>query len=244
MKAQMTFLSKPVMLIMTIAVLLILLQTVWSTPVQDSKQELTVQLMARASGLLDILLSSEDCLATRARETDSAYAYVVSKEKLDDFMVLYNSKEPTCARNFEYGYTLKVEEYCTDDSKECLTWEFGALKFSPISDLTGRQTRSLPVAILHGKKDIRVGKATLTIADGALERVAGFLDKSCLVGPTGATERSYRISFRNSMTLSGKEICLGQSCRPLDCEVNDARLTAGSHVIRSVYKDGVLEVSG
>lgn len=232
------------MLVMTIAVLIILLQTVWSSPVREKEQELTVQLMTRASGILDILLSSEDCLAMRSLETESAYAYVVSKTQLDEFSKLYNNKEPPCARNFEYGYIVTVDEYCPEEAKECLSWEFGSKQASPTTDLIGRQTRSLPVGILHSRTDIRVGIATITIFDGMLERMAGFLDKSCVLGPTGETERSMKLTFNQPVGISDKEICMGDSCRGLDCPVKDIKLSAGSHTLRSVYSDGVLEVEG
>lgn len=242
-KAQMSFLSKPVMLVMTIAVLLILLQTVWSNPKTEKEQELTVQLMTRASEILDILLSSEDCLAMRSVETESAYAYVVSKQKLDEFSKLYNNKEPPCAKNFEYGYTVTVEEHCVDDV-ECLSWTFGSTYSSPSADLIGKQSRTLPVGILHGSKDIRVGKATIILFDGSLERVAGFLDKTCLLGPTGEIERSMKVYINYPLTISGSEICLGNACRGIDCPAKNTRIEAGSLDIIAKYSQGILEVSG
>ncbi len=243
-KAQMSFLSKPVMLVMTIAVLIILLQTVWSSPAREKEQELTVQLMTQASGILDIMLSSEDCLAMRTNITESAYAYVVSREKLDEFAGTYAAKEPACARNFEYGYKVMVEEHCLDDADECLSWEFGSDAFSPGSDLIGKQTRSLPVGIMHSRKDVRVGRATITITDGALERISGFLDKSCMLGKGGAKERSAKVAFSYPLRLSGDRACLGDVCRQLDCPVQEKKIPAGSHTLRSLYADGKLEVSG
>lgn len=243
-KAQMSFLSKPVMLVMTIAVLIVLLQTVWSSPAREKEQELTLQLMTRASGILDILLSSEGCLAMRTEITESAYAYVVSKEKLDEFSRLYAGKEPDCARNFEYSYKVVIDEYCPEEAEECLSWTFGSEVFSPGTDLIGKQTRSLPVGIMHSRKDVRVGKATITIADGALERLSGFLDKSCLLGLTGTKERAMKISFSYPLRLSGSKICLGDACKELDCRVQEQKLPGGSYKIKSVYQDGMLEVSG
>ena len=240
----MSFLSKPVMLVMTIAVLIILLQTVWSSPAREKEQDLTLRLMTTASGMLDILLSSEDCLATRTNIMESAYAYAVSREKLDEFDRVYADREPDCARNFEYAYRVVVEEYCPEGAEECLSWGFGSESFSPGSDLIGKQTRSLPVGIMHSSKDVRVGKATITIADGALERIAGFLDKSCLLGPAGTKERAMKITFSYPLRLSGSKVCLGDACKGLDCPVLEKGLPAGSYNIRSVYREGTLEVSG
>jgi len=243
-KGQMSFLSKPVMLVLTIAVLIVLLQTVWSTPAKDKEQELTLRLMAKASEILDVLLSSEDCLAMRTNITESAYAYVASKEKLDDFASRYASREPDCARNFEYGYSVAVEEYCPPEASDCLRWSFGSPDFSPAGDAIGRQTRTLPVGILHSRKDIRVGKATITLTDGALERIAGFLDKACMLGPSGGAEQSMKITFANELRLSGGTVCLGNACRKLDCPTEEKSIPSGSHNLRVAYARGQLEVSG
>jgi len=239
-KAQMSFLSKPLMLVLTIAVLIVLLQTVWSTPVKDKEQELTLRLMTKASDILDILLSSEDCLAMRTNITESAYAYVASKEKLDEFAKAYASREPDCARNFEYAYNVVIEEQC-DDADECLSWRFGSQEFSPSVDLIGKQVRSLPVGILHSRKDIRVGKATITLADGALERIAGFLDKVCMLRQS---EQSMKITFSEALQLSGEKICLGNACKPLDCPVGEKSIPSGSQNLRVSYSGGRLEVAG
>ncbi len=111
-KAQLSFTSRPVLLVMTIALLIFMLNMLWQQQVARKTQEIEIDMRAAATGTLNLLSGSEDCLAVTTPATKSVYAHIASREKLDMFAKKYRDIEPECARNFQFGYRATVEQFC------------------------------------------------------------------------------------------------------------------------------------
>jgi hypothetical protein len=243
MKGQVSFLTRPVLLIMTVVILIILLQTIWSQPAREKKQEIMMDLMTKATKILDILVSSEDCLALRTDVTKGAYAYVISKKKLEEFAAKYPDIEPPCARDYQYGYRVTVETLLPPMEK----WEFGAAEFSKSLSLRGFEKRSIPVGIMINKKDVRVGRITIEIYDGTLERISGFIDESCMLGRLGTRTRSRSFHADALISFRTDKVCLdygaGTACKPVLCGVQGKELAVGDYILTAEYKDGKVVIS-
>lgn len=243
MQGQVSFLSRPIILMMTIVVLIILLQTIWTQPVREKKQEITIDLMTKATKILNILVSSEDCLAYKTNLTKGAYAYVISREKLKEFSSLYKDIEPECARDYQYGYRITVETLLPPIEK----WEFGANNFSKSISLKGFEKMSIPVAIRMDKKDIRIGRITIKIYDGSLERVSGFIDETCMLGRKGGVTRTKSIYIDTVVSFRADKVCLDYGteivCKHVLCSVRGPELSIGDYLLTAEYKDGIVSIS-
>ncbi|MBI4173403.1 MAG: hypothetical protein HY519_01660, partial [Candidatus Aenigmarchaeota archaeon] len=108
--AQVSFTSRPIILVLTVAILIFLLSAVWQQQTEEKQLSLKIELDSKATSILDLLASSEDCLALKDSEAGAAYGYLVGSSRLDQFAARYADTEPECARNFQYGYRVTVKE--------------------------------------------------------------------------------------------------------------------------------------
>jgi Mg-chelatase subunit ChlD len=74
-----------------------------------SNEELEkINFRKEASNILETLLNSEKCLAMKKIGTTEK---VINISTLNYFQSIYSEIEPDCARNYEYGYYVKIEKF-------------------------------------------------------------------------------------------------------------------------------------
>ncbi|MBI2674946.1 MAG: hypothetical protein HYX24_00685 [Candidatus Aenigmarchaeota archaeon] len=263
MLGQVSFTSRPILLVMTIVVLIFLLSSVWSGQTEQKKQKADLSLRSFAINILEILVSSEDCLALKADYDKSAYAFVISREQVESFARDYGSIEPPCAHNYRYGYRVTVTEFCkpyvdawkrktrTSVPEECeKPWEFGSKEFTP-PELTkayySKVESSIPVGIFFGKQNIRVGRISISLVDGELERLAGAINEACFLSTKGIKEMSQDIDITAKASFDGRRVCIDfgteMPCKQLLCSVESRELAKGSYRLKTkVGKDNIMRI--
>jgi len=247
-KGQITLLTKPILLVLTIGVLGVLVYSIYTSHSSEKVRESELDLRTTATNLLTILASSEDCLGYVTRETMSSYANIVDVQKLEEFSDRYADIEPWCARSYRYGWRAKVKEM-NDMGKPLREWSFGAANFSKGKALSRGIITNMPIGVKHSKKDIKPGLLEIEVVDGDLERVAGFLDMVCEFGrDKGDYLATKSLSIVYPVYLEGGKLCSGygstKACRRLLCEdVRMENINAGSYYLRARYYNNVLYVS-
>lgn len=245
MKGQLSFIIKPITLVMIIALLLLLYQSISMSIARQKKIGETLDLTASATNILLILANSRDCLAYEGSFSKSLYANTVDVNRLDEFSKKYSNKEPECARSFDFGWGVTVTEL--KNGIEGKNWTFGAKQFSPISS-----SRSvdywMPIAIVYSEKIVRPAKMSIHLVDGELEKISGVLDWDCAMGNMSRmTKSSIAVSISSPITYDSgtNNLCSGskiKNCRTLDCEMTFKNLDKGKHVLTINYVDGKLMV--
>lgn len=239
---QSSILSRPVILVLTISVMLILLYSIYTSGGIERLKEREIDLRTVGTNTLLILANSEQCLAFRVPVIYGGYANVVDVKKLDQFSASYNDIEPMCARSFDFGWRVKVNEINKEGNID-KTWSFGTKSFSRHSAFRQGITTNMPIAIRYSNYDIRPGKLEIEIVDGELEQLAGFLDGVCHFKQNSGmnivlSDEVYRENNNN--------ICMGQSsnkvCKRLLCEVQINSLTPGSHHLNANYQNETIIV--
>ncbi|MEM7826713.1 MAG: hypothetical protein QXQ40_00635 [Candidatus Aenigmatarchaeota archaeon] len=229
MKAQMSFVIKPIMLVAMILLILILIFSFYTSEVKEKEREKSLDLTATATNILLLLANSEDCLAFRAEDTKGTYANLVSKEKLDIFSKLYSDIEPECARSFDFGWRATIEEL-DKDGKVVNTWSFGAKEFS--EKKKENINFWMPIAIRYSSKRINPGKMYVSIVYGELESFAGFLDLACSL----RREQKAAIAFEETMRIEGNRLCVRNACRELFCEIiGPKEISPGNYIITTAF---------
>ncbi len=256
MLGQVSFTSRPIMLVMTIVVLIFLLTSVWSGQEEEKKQKAVLKLRLAATNILEILISSEDCLALKTDIDRSAYAFVVNREQVEKFAREYSNIEPACSKNYRYGYRITVKEFCGPfydawqrkkrvlTPEGCKEWSFGAGEFTPVRLTKAYYSRvetSMPVGIFLKRQDIRVGRINIELVDGELERLAGFIDESCFLATKGLVERSGEIDITAKAMFSGRQVCMDfgteKPCKQVSCSIADKELSKGTYRLKTKVVD-------
>lgn len=219
MKGQISYVIKPFALVLMVIVLLALYGFLNMSEADLKRIERNNELMNTATATLLLLANSEDCLAYQVKETSSSYANIIDVQKLNEFAQKYKDIEPECARSYEFGFRVKI-----NDIENSSGWEFGASNFS-----TGKAYRNsveywMPVAIRYSKKVVKPGKITIYIVDGELEKIAGFLDLSCKLGMLGQKNATTtKISLSYPLTYFNNTLCIESNpkkCRKVLCKLD------------------------
>ncbi|MBN2094654.1 MAG: hypothetical protein JW727_01270 [Candidatus Aenigmarchaeota archaeon] len=224
-KGQMSFTVKPFTMLMMIVLLLFLLMFLNSSEVKKEKAQRDLELRSAATDVLLILANSEDCLAYQLPTGESAYANIVDVKKLDSFSLEYQGIEPMCARNYDFGFRVEVSEIVMTDlgSRVGKTWTFGRGNFSR-EYYDNKMSYIMPIAIKYSEKEVGLGRLNLTVVDGQLDRIAGFLDRACMMGKSSCkNQSSAKISLDYPLSYSEGELCIGlknKDCRKLLCELD------------------------
>jgi len=245
----MSYILKPISLVMTIALLLVLYSSISESIAKERKAAKTLNLISTSTNILLLLANSEDCLAYRHPATEGLYANIVSFEKLKQITSSYQNIEPTCARNYNFGWRATVIEMSQDPQSPSKIWSFGAKNFSKGSAFRNDLNTSIPIAIRYSDKNVIPGNIFLYIVDGELESIAGALDWSCdlfRAGRMNATSLGIRTSYPLTYVKSTNELCSGskeKSCRIMSCPLvfNDIK-AAGEYVWTIKYANGNLVV--
>ena len=151
MKGQLSYIIKPLSLVMTIILLLLLYNSVSSFGTQERKAQKSLNLAADATNILLVLANSEDCLAYRSAVTLGLYANIVDVKRLDDFAAKYVDSEPECARSLDFGWRVTITEFKRSEglTVEGKKWSFGASDFSRDAAFRNSLDFSIPIAIKY-----------------------------------------------------------------------------------------------
>lgn len=229
MKSQLSFVIKPIILIATIILIIVLVFALYGSEVKEKEREKSLDLVAIATNTLLILANSEDCLAFHLEETHGAYANIVSIDKIIEFSKNYKDIEPECARSFDFGWRASIEELDLNGNV-VKNWSFGAREFS--QDRKEEINFWMPVAIRYSSKDVRPGRMRIQIVYGELENIAGIFDRVCKM----KKDTKVKVSIENDININGNEICIKNKCRKLYCNVEGRNeIKRGEYILNIGY---------
>jgi len=229
MKGQLSYIIKPLALVVTIVLLLLLYNSISSFGSREKIAQQSLDTTADSTNILLLLANSPLCLAYQSAETQGLYANIVDVQKLNYFAQNYQNTEPECARNFDYGWRVTIKEFKESNGATVSgnSWSFGATNFSFDSSQNSLGLDfSLPIAIHYSDTLIRPGLMTIHLVSGELEKISGILDFSCqlhmqgrLLKSTVQIHTTYPLIYdANSHSLC--QISKTNSCRITDCELD------------------------
>ncbi|MFH1433015.1 MAG: hypothetical protein ABIG84_07410 [archaeon] len=219
------YIVKPIALVMTLIVIFMLIYSLQNYKYDAYNDALTIDTIIDTKDTLSILANSIDCLAYESKDPKDKgiYGSIVSTEKLDEFNRTYQKVEPECARNYMSGWHAEVIDLTSGEA-----WTFGTTEYSKKMAnevLDQRRVSTIPIAIRHSDKEINPGNIKITTFAGDLERVAGFIDYTCMTGRRGYATYSDSKTFHinHPILLENNTLCLvlgkEKMCRELYCEV-------------------------
>jgi hypothetical protein len=128
-----------------------------------------------------------------------------------------------------------------------MSWSFGDSEFSEKEALQQSVSVSTSIVVFVNETTLVPGKMTVTMVDGELERLRGFVDRSCLTGVDSEASLSfhYPLSFdsaasRFCLDIDGKEVCQKVACKKI-IDFPES-LVPGSYTLYSKNEDNVLRV--
>ena len=245
-KAQFSTYLKPIIVIIFALLLIFLLQRVLSF-------QMFVDEEVERADFMDSINTNFIGITRCLRVDDPTALYTLDSDELFLYNNTYENREPPCAEDFNYGYSVRVEHECLDDigdlpSGECEpeVYEFGALEGSTGSSLHGKLSTSFPVNIeIDEEEGLRVpGELEITMRDGDLEELAGKLNR--VVENQG--EETVRFDTEQRICSSGNKICIGQEENCIELRENlesDFTLSPGSYYLEIDYTlGGNIEIDG
>jgi hypothetical protein len=240
MKGQLSYIIKPISLVLTIVLLLLLYNSISSFGAREKTAEKDLDLVADSTNILLVLANSQLCLGYKSSVTEGLYANIVDVEKLNYFSQQYSSVEPQCARNFDFGWRVTVTEFkqSGDSIASENNWSFGAFNLS-LAPPAQSVSESIPIAIRYSDKLIRPGTMTIYLVNGELERIAGSLDWICELHKEQQVQQisvqiytSYPLSYDSNSNLLC-QVSKTNSCRIMDCDLAFAGFKApGTYMLR------------
>ena len=245
----MSYILKPISLVMTIALLLVLYTSISDSIAKERKAAKTLNLISTSTNILLILANSGDCLAYKSPATEGLYANIVDVTKLKQFSSDFKNIEPQCARNYNFGWRVTVIESNKDPDLPLKYWSFGATNFSKGAAFRNDLNTSIPIAIKYSENDIVPGNIYIYLVDGELENIAGALDWTCDLfknGRINTTSFGIHTSYPLTYFKSTNELCSGtkeKSCRIMSCPLifNDIK-AAGDYVWAIKFDKGSLVI--
>jgi Mg-chelatase subunit ChlD len=108
LKATSKFLIKGIYLILLIVTIAIVTNQIITVNYIGLEESENIEFRKEASNILENLLSSDKCLTIKNMETTEK---IINISTLDEFQSKYSDIEPDCARNYEYGYYVKIEKF-------------------------------------------------------------------------------------------------------------------------------------
>jgi hypothetical protein len=245
-KGQLSFTLKPFTMVMIIVMLLFLTVYLNSSETKKEAVKRDLEVRSAATDTILILANSEDCLAYQLPTGVSAYANIIDVSKLEKFSKNYQGIEPDCARNYGYGFRVDVSEIVmgAKGPREGKVWSFGMVNFSESSAngyFDNKISYWMPVALKYSEKQVGVGEMKVTIIDGELERVAGFIDRACMMGKTrSSNQSSAKIQISYPLSYIDNQLCIGmknKDCRRTLCklEMEDLK-AAGNYRLTATFE--------
>jgi hypothetical protein len=252
MKGQLSYIIKPITLVMIIVLLFLLYQSLSETSAKEKDAQKSLNTISGTTDVLLVLANSPDCLAYRTI-TESLYSNVLDINKLDEFSKKYESIEPECARSYEFGWRATVYEVGRNSLPMGANWTFGTKEFSTGDALKDTVVLSMPVAIRYSQKTISPGKIEVKFVDGELEKIAGFIDWSCELGKRNRpAQSSFSVYLHGTMSYNAVDntLCLTPSgsnkvsCRQMICQLDFSGLKSpGEHMLSLSYSNGRIVIA-
>jgi hypothetical protein len=252
MKGQLSYIIKPLSLVMTIVLLLLLYNSISTFGVSQKTAQKSLDLTSDATNILLVLANSEDCLAFHSLITQGLYANIIDVNKLNDFSQKYADTEPECARSFDFGWRVNIVEYKRVEGSLVTgkNWTFGAKDFSHDNALISRSDFSVPVAIRYSDKLTRSGVMQIHIVNGELEKISGLLDWACHLFENNRITRfstSISTSYGLSYNPATNELCSVSkvpACRVMWCPLSFTKIkSGGDYILKMTYSGGTMVVN-
>jgi len=243
MKGQISYIIKPLALIIVIAITIYMLYSSLASFAFQKSKAASVDTWSAATNILLLLANSPDCIAFKFKAGYGYYSNVVDVKKLEEFAKVYKDIEPRCARNYMLGWRVEVVEL-NEKGETKNKWEFGASSFSYGKALRESLEVWMPIAIYYESKKIVPGKMKIKIVKGELEEVAGLVDLACYLGRKEGISKEVRLSLPIWFDERKNRICIGkkskEACRRLECKVLSFKdiKKPGTYVIRASYLNG------
>ena len=251
MKGQLSYIIKPISLVMTVVLLLLLYNTISTFSSQQSNAQNLLDITSDATNILLVLANSQDCLAYKSSTTNGLYANIVDVNRLNFFSQKYASTEPECARSFDFGWRVTVTDYKQSNNATVIgnNWSFGANEFSNAKAIHQDFSFSLPIAVRYSDQLTRPGIMQIHLVSGELESIAGILDWSCqLFKNGGLTSYSTTITTNYPLTYfpTTNQLCSisdTPACRTMWCPMSFENIgSSGQYVLKVTYSNGILNV--
>jgi hypothetical protein len=252
MKGQLSYIIKPLALVITIILLLLLYNSISSFGLREKVAQQSLDITADSTNILLLLANSPQCLAYVSQASQGEYANIVDVNKLTSFSQLYANKEPECARSFDYGWRATVTEFKQDNGQTVTgdSWSFGASSFSLDANNADNLNLnfSMPIAIYYSDKVTRPGKITIHLVSGELEKIAGIFDFACESHNQGSLQNlnvqihtSYQMSYdpKTNMLCQVSNV---NSCRVTDCSMDFAGFKSPGDFLVKINFNGSTEV--
>ena len=250
MKGQLSYIIKPLSLVITIILLLLLYNSISSFGARERTAEQSLNLVADATNILLVLANSPLCLAYQSPATEGLYANIVDIGKLNSFARTYATIEPECARNFDYGWRVTIKEFKQAGGQPVYgnNWTFGSASFSQDAAFRNSLDFSIPIAIHYSDTVTRPALMTIHLVDGELEKITGVIDWACqshrlsnLVKSTVEIHTSYPISY-SSTAKSLCQVSKTNSCRTTACVLDFQGFKSAGTYLLKINFDGDKEM--
>jgi len=251
MKGQLSYIIKPISLVITIVLILLLYNSISSFGTKEKIAQQDLDTTAASTNTLLVLANSPLCLAYVSPQSEGEYANIVDVNKLDYFASNFSSKEPECARSFEYGWRVTVKEIMQSSGVTIFgkNWSFGATNFSLKADNPNVVPDfTMPIAIHYSDRLTRPGLMTIHLESGELEKIAGIVDYACNLYRQGRLTKStvqLHTSFPLTYDSNSKSLCqVGKinSCRVTDCKLDFNGYKSSGNYVMKISFDGDMEV--
>jgi hypothetical protein len=241
---------------MIILLLIILYTSINSSIVRERKAQQSLNLVNSATNILLMLANSRDCIAYKSPVVEGLYANIVDVNKLKEFSEKYTRLEPECARSYDFGWRVSVNEIDKNDPKIIKkSWSFGAFQFEDPNKDNSKGFRdsidtSMPIAIRYSEKDVRLGDLRIFLVDGEMEKIAGTFDWVCqmmkmnrLSSFSVTIHTNYGITYNESSNL----FCSSTNtpvCKFMECPIQLIRQikSPGDYPLTIKYTDGKLVI--
>jgi len=270
MKGDSKFFIKGIYLILVILIIVLVTNRIVSLNVSSSEEAENLKFVQRASTILETLTSSPNCLAYEEQGRIESYQLklsthkIIDKEKLDKFQEKYQDVEPDCYLDSEYGYRIQVSTFPINietsnempETKNTIavsldqyTWEFGSLVFSINEALEKSIKLSIPVVVRFDQSIYLPGTMKITLVKGDLEKIKGFIEKSCYVDALSTNiHLHYPVYLK---TENGANyICMkfetSDRCQKLNCKkqiIFDEINSAGNYIFYSATDNNIVRIS-
>jgi len=251
MKGQLSYIIKPVSLVVTIVLLLLLYNSISSFGSKEKIAQQDLDTTAASTNTLLVLANSPLCLAYESPASQGQYGNIVDASKLDYFNSNFSSREPNCARSFQYGWRVTVKEISLQNGVTIFSrnWSFGAANFSLDTGINSNVPDfSMPIAIHYSDRLTRPGLMYIHLVSGELEKIAGIIDYSCnlhLQGRLNKTTVQLSTTFPLIFDKNTNSLCQvskTNACRITDCSLDFNGYKSPGNYLMKISFNGNTEV--
>jgi len=261
MRGKMSFLMKGIYFIIILVVISIVINQIISMNLISVRELESINLRDRSRNILETLTGNKNCLAyeevgsVEGKDVLLNSHKIIDLNKLEEFSSNFDELEPDCVRDFNFGYRVKVKTFPVNISTlgpetinieiESDIWTFGDREFSEDESLEEMIRVSIPVVVRYDQSAFLPGMMSITLVNGELERLAGFIEESCFT----EKESTLTLHLNYPVELKGNKICMkfksGDKCQKLACEKTiefHEIERPGNYKFYSRYEDEILKI--